>query len=119
MTLELKSNLVSSVEAAAKQAGLMLVSATEGTDTHKRSTTVFELGLPSAEAAGRTLKLELSSNFNFDKPELLPTMTAHLAAEAKRLRNPRPECYVTLAGGFPMPPLQRAEPWVHGKTAGA
>jgi hypothetical protein len=24
-----------------------------------------------------------------------------------------------LAGGFPMPPLQRAEPWVHGKTAGA
>ncbi len=25
-------------------------------------------------------------------------MTAHLAAEAKRLRNPRPECYVTLAG---------------------
>jgi hypothetical protein len=25
-------------------------------------------------------------------------MTAHLAGEAKRLRNPRPECYVTLAG---------------------
>jgi len=25
-------------------------------------------------------------------------MTAHLAAQAKRLRNPRPECYVTMAG---------------------
>jgi hypothetical protein len=25
-------------------------------------------------------------------------MTAHLAAQAKRLKNPRPECYVTLAG---------------------
>jgi hypothetical protein len=25
-------------------------------------------------------------------------MAAHLAAEARRLRNPRPECYVTLAG---------------------
>ncbi len=25
-------------------------------------------------------------------------MTAHLAAEAKRLRNPRPDCYVTLEG---------------------
>jgi hypothetical protein len=117
MTLELKSNLVSSVEAAAKQAGLMLVSATEGTDTHKRSTTVFELGLPSAEAAGRTLKQELSSNFNFDKPELLPTMTAHLAAEAKRLRNPRPECYVTLAG---LPLAFGKFEWpVHTSTSGA
>jgi hypothetical protein len=28
-------------------------------------------------------------------------MTAHLAGEAKRLRNPRPECYVTL-GGLPV-----------------
>ena len=32
------------------------------------------------------------------KPDLLPTMTAHLAGEARRLRNPRPECYVTLGG---------------------
>jgi len=29
---------------------------------------------------------------------LSPQMTAHLAAQAKRLRNPRPECYVTLSG---------------------
>jgi hypothetical protein len=103
MTVELKSNLTNSIQAAAKQAGLVLVSATQGSDFHGQPTAVFELGLPSlgltgAEAAGRTLRLELSEAFEFDKPDLLPTMTAHLAAEAKRLRNPRPECYVTLAG---------------------
>jgi len=42
--------------------------------------------------------LELTEGFDFDKAHLLPEVTAHLAAEAKRLHNPRPECYVTLAG---------------------
>jgi hypothetical protein len=101
MTAELKSNLVSSLKAAADQAKLVLVSVTEGKDFHGQPTAVFELGLPDASVAGRTLKLELSEGFEFDKPDLLPTMTAHLAAEAKRLRNPRPECYVTL-GGLPL-----------------
>ena len=101
MTADLKSTLVSSVQAAADQAGLVLVSATEGSDFHGQPTAVFQLGLPGSEAAGRTLKLELSEAFEFNKPDLLPAMTAHLAAEAKRLRNPRPECYVTL-GGLPV-----------------
>jgi hypothetical protein len=98
MTVELKSKLVSSLQAAATQAGLVLVSATEGSDFHGGPTSVFELGLAGTDAAGRTLRLELTDGFEFDKPELLPAMTAHLAGEAKRLRNPRPECYVTLAG---------------------
>ncbi len=108
MTAAPKSTLATSLEAAAAQAGLVLVSTTQGTDSKGRPTAVFELGqagaqpgLPGAEAASRTLKLELSEGFEFDKQELLPTMTAHLAAEAKRLRNPRPECYVTL-GGLPV-----------------
>ena len=37
-----------------------------------RPTAVFLLGLAGAEAGGRTLKLELSEGFEFDKPELLP-----------------------------------------------
>ena len=110
MTAALNSTLVSALEAAAAQAGLVLVSATQGSDFHGRPTAVFQLGLAcaqlglpqlgqsGAEAAGRTLKLELSEAFDFDKPDLLPAMTAYLAAEAKRLRNPRPDCYVTLAG---------------------
>ena len=92
-----KSNLTSSVETAASQAGLVVVSASEGGDFHGQPTAVFQLGLPHAEA-GHTLRLELGEGFEFDKPELLPSMTAHLTAQAKRLRNPRPECYVTMAG---------------------
>jgi hypothetical protein len=101
MTVDLKSNLVTSLETAAAQAGLVLQSVTEGSDFHARPTAVFQLGLKGGELSDRTLKLELSEGFEFDKPDLLPTMTAHLAGEAKRLRNPRPECYVTL-GGLPV-----------------
>jgi hypothetical protein len=117
MTDALKSTLVSSLEAAAAQAGVVLVSATQGADFHGNPTAVFLLGLAGAEAAGRTLKLELSEGFEFDKPELLPTMTAHLAAQAKRLRNPGPECYVTLAG---LPVAFGQFEWpAHRSTSGA
>src|SRR5579862_6800363 len=94
----MSASLVSQVEAAAAKAGMKLSSTAAGSDYKGRSTQVFELALPSASSGAPTLKLELSASFNFDKPELLPQMTAHLAAQAKRLRNPRPECYVTLAG---------------------
>lgn len=98
MTTGLKSQLVSQVEAAAAKAGMTLSSVTEGSDYKGHPTAVFELSLPSSQSGAPTLKLELSAQFDFDKPELLPQMTAHLAAQAKRLRNPQPECYVTLAG---------------------
>lgn len=117
MTVELKSNLVTSMQAAAHQAGLVLVSATEGADFHGQPTAVFQLGLTSGDAAGRSLRLELSDGFEFDKPDLLPTITAHLAGEAKRLRNPRPECYVTL-GGLPLAFGQFQWPF-HRSTSGA
>ena len=98
MTVATKPTLVQAVQEATAKAGLVLVSTSSGTDFHGQPTAVFEVGLPGSEAAGKTLRLELSAGFEFAKPELLPTLTAHLAAEAKRLRNPRPECYVTLAG---------------------
>jgi hypothetical protein len=94
----LKSALVSSVQVAVSQAGMILVSTTQGSDFHGQPTAVFELGLPNAEAAGRTVKLELTEDFEFDRADLLPALTAHLAGEARRLRSPRPDCYVTLAG---------------------
>ncbi|HTB98696.1 MAG TPA: hypothetical protein VK716_16915 [Terracidiphilus sp.] len=96
MTASTKTNLVSSMQTAAAQAGLSLLSTTTGADFHGEPTTVFRLGLPDVE--GRSLQLELTEVFDFDKPHLLPEMTAYLTAAAKRLRNPRPECYVTLAG---------------------
>ena len=117
MTSELKSSLVTSLQAAAAQAGLVLISTAQGADFHGRPTTVFQLGLPGNPTAGRSLKLELSEGFDFSKPHLLPEMTAHLAAEAKRLRNPRPECYVTL-GGLPVAFGQFEWPF-HRSTSGA
>jgi hypothetical protein len=117
MTAELKTSLALSLEAAAKQAGLVLVSSSQGTDFHGKPTADFQLGLPGEPGGGRSLKLELSEAFEFDKPDLLPTITSHLAGEAKRLRNPRPECYVTLAG-LPIAFGQFQWPF-HQSTSGA
>jgi hypothetical protein len=116
MAIDLKSTLVSFLETAADQTGLVLVSATQGSDLHGRPTTVFQLGLPGS-AASHTLRLELREAFEFDKPDLLAAMAAHLDAEAKRLRNPRPECYVTLAG---LPVAFGQFQWpAHRSTSGA
>ncbi len=101
MAPDVKTSLVASLESAASNAGLVLVSVHQGTDSNGHPTAVFQLGLPGDDAIGRSLQLELSETFDFDKPNLLPEMTAHLAGEAKRLRNPRPGCYVTL-GGLPL-----------------
>ena len=111
----LKTTLTDAIGKAATQANLQLVSTTEGKDFHGHPTAVFELA-PTA-GGGRTLKLELSENFDFNKPELLPAMTQHLAEEAKRLRNPRPDAYVTLEG---LPISFRNFRWpFHTSTSGA
>jgi hypothetical protein len=93
-----KTSLITSMEAAAGKAGLKLVSASEA-DINGQPTQIFQLGLPGTDE--RRLQLQLTEAFEFDKPDLLPEMTAHLVSEAKRLRNPRPDCYVTL-GGLPL-----------------
>ena len=117
MTAQSSSSLSASLEAAAAKAGLVLVSVTQDAASDGRPTAAFEFGLAGNETAGRSLKLELSDAFDFDKPNLLPEMEAHLAAEAKRLRNPRPECAVTL-GGLPVAFGQFQWPF-HRSTSGA
>ena len=92
------STLNAAVSSAAADAGLSVVSSEEGIDFNARPTAIFRIGLAPDTQAERTLRLELSEDFDFHRPELLPEMTAHLREEAKRLRNPRPDAYVTLAG---------------------
>jgi hypothetical protein len=92
------STLNAAVSSAAADAGLSVVSSEEGLDFSGRPTAIFRIGLAPDTPAERTLRLELSEDFDFHRPELLPEMTAHLREEAKRLRNPRPDAYVTLAG---------------------
>ena len=113
---ELKSSLVTAFDDAATKAGLALQSVSQGSSIDGAPTTIFQFALPAA-TAGRTLKLELSEAFDFDKPHLLPELATHLAEEAKRLRNPRPECYVTL-GGLPLAFTAFQWPF-HRSTSGA
>lgn len=117
----LKTSLTDAIQAAASKAGLQLVSTTEGKDFHGSPTAVFELAPTANAVAGRTLRLELSEQFDFHKPDLLPALkeglTAHLAEEARRLRNPRPDAYVTLEG---LPISFRNFQWpFHRSTSGA
>ena len=102
MSAALNTTLVSEFEAAAVEAGLELVSASEGADLQGHPTAVFLLGLPAAAFAGRTLKLELSQNFAFDRPELLPwrsrlkyRLSARLARDRESTSNP--DSYETAA----------------------
>jgi hypothetical protein len=115
MSVQSKQSLVKSLETVASKAGLVLLTTSEGADFHGNPTTVFQLGLAGAD--GRALQLQLSDTFDFDKPHLLPAIETHLAAEAKRLRNPRPECYVTL-GGLPIAFGKFQWPF-HRSTSGA
>lgn len=117
MSANLVSNLSTSLGVAARNAGLTILSSEEGIDFNGRPTAIFRIGLSPDAPSERTLRLELSEDFDFNRPELLPEMTAHLRTEAKRLRNPRPNAYVTVAG---MPITFSDFRWpFHRSTSGA
>ena len=117
MPTQFENALTAMLQDAARQAGLHVLSIESGTDFHNRPTAKFRLGLTPDAAPERTLGLELSEAFNFQKPELLPEMTSHLREAARRLKNPIPDAYVTQAGlpirfnGFAWP--------FHRSTSGA
>jgi hypothetical protein len=98
MTAHLESTLIANIQTAAQKAGLSVLAADSGTDFSGHPTTRFRLASAADAPAERTLFLELSEAFDFHKPELLPEMSSHLREAAQRLRNPRPDAYVTLAG---------------------
>jgi hypothetical protein len=98
MSTPLQPNLTDAISSATRQAGLTVLSVESGVDFDGKPTSSFRLGLSADSPAARTLRLELSEAFDFQGSDLLPTMTLHLAEAAKRLRNPRPDAYVTLAG---------------------
>ena len=96
MTAPAKTSLAAYLHDAASKAGLRVLAETAGIDFNGEPTAVFQLGPGGPE--GRSVQLELSHAFAFDQPRLVSELADHLAAAAKRLRNPHPECYVTLAG---------------------
>ncbi len=107
--------LSAQVEQAAETAGLTLQAAAAGADFSGKATTGFTLALAADPA--RTLPLELSEGFEFGRPDLREMVAGYLAEAAKRLRNPRPDCYLTL-GGLPLSFGPFAWPF-HPSTSGA
>lgn len=98
MATQLETELTQKIESAARAANLIVLSAEPGEDSSGHPTAKFRLGLAQDKGTDRGLTLELSEAFDFHKPELLPEMTSHLREEARRLQNPRPDVFVTLAG---------------------
>ncbi|HEX9200368.1 MAG TPA: hypothetical protein VF865_12465 [Acidobacteriaceae bacterium] len=84
------------VGAAAKSAGLVVVSSESGEKYSGGATTKFTLAL--AVDPKKTQLLELSEGFEFGRTDLKAEVAEYLAESAKRLKNPRPDCYVTLHG---------------------
>ncbi len=97
-TASMNLPLASAIESAAKTAGLVVLSTRAGSDFNGAPTTCFVFGLHADTAADCTLQLELSNTFDASQTALLPELTSYLRESALRLRNPRPDCYVTQAG---------------------
>ena len=84
------------LESAAKAAGLVVVASESGEKYSGGATTKFTLALAADPA--KTQLLELSEGFEFGRPDLKEGVKAYLAETAKRMKNPRPDCYMTLHG---------------------
>ena len=88
------------VASAARAAGLVVVSSEAGEKYSGGATAKFTLALAAgpAPAANKTQLLELSEGFEFGRADLSDGVRTYLAEAARRLKNPRPDCYMTLHG---------------------
>src|ERR1035437_2887885 len=84
------------VESAARAAGLVVGSSEPGEKYSGGATAKFTLALATDPA--KTQLLELSAAFEFGRADLKAEVAVYMAEAAKRLKNPRPDCYVTLHG---------------------
>jgi hypothetical protein len=92
-----------------------VAAAVAGADFSGNPTTRFTLALATDPA--KTQVLELSDSFDFSRAELAGEVQVYLTEAAKRLRNPRPDCYLTLHG-LPLSFGEFAWPF-HHSTSGA
>lgn len=115
MSTNFQAALAEQVEKAAKAAGLVVGSSAVGQDFSGLPTTRFQLALAADPA--KTHLLELSDKFDFSRQDMLAEVGVYLAEAAKRLKNPRPDCYLTLHG-LPLSFDKFTWPF-HGSTSGA
>ncbi len=115
MDINTQAVLAGQVEAAAKAAGLVVKASEVGADFSGNPTTRFTLAL--ANDTAKTQVLELSDKFDFSRADLLGEIQVYLAEAAKRLKNPRPDMYLSLHG-LPLSFGKFAWPF-HLSTSGA
>ncbi|HEY8996637.1 MAG TPA: hypothetical protein VIM60_01990, partial [Edaphobacter sp.] len=115
MSTGTQTALAAQVEVAAKAAGLVVVSVAEGKDFSGGPTARFTLALATNNARQQTL--ELSAAFDFSQGPLKGVVESYLKESATRLKNPRPDCYLTMLG-LPLSFSNFAWPF-HGSTSGA
>jgi hypothetical protein len=102
------------LETAAHAAGLTLTPQEPGKDFHGDPTVRYTLALA---AGGHATTLELGEAFDAADPRFAKGIAEFFAEAAVRLRNPRPDCYVTLHG-LPLSFANFAWPF-HGSSSGA
>ncbi len=103
------------LQLSAHTAGLSLQSLDAGTSFSGEPTSRFSMSLPSAPA--KSLLLELGEDFDAADPRYAGELGTFFNETAQRLRNPRPECFLTLLG-LPLSFGHFAWPF-HGSTSGA
>jgi hypothetical protein len=115
MAIDTQLVLAGQVDDAAKKAGLIVISSEVGQDFSGNPTTRFKMALIGDHS--KTQVLELSDKFDFSRADMLAEVAVYLGEAAKRLKNPRPDCYMTLHG-LPLSFDKFTWPF-HGSTSGA
>lgn len=96
MSTAFETVLCGQIADAAQVAGLTVASSEAALDSSGAVTTKFILALAADPA--KTELLELSEHLDLSRADLIADLEIYLAETAKRLRNPRPECYMTIHG---------------------
>ncbi len=117
MTIHTPTKLTAAIETSAPQVGLIVLTSERSTAHDGRATTRFTLALCPDAPHEKTATLELSDGFEFTNHELVPALEAFLHETAMRLKNPRPDAYVTM-GGIPVSFSEFGWPF-HRSTTGA
>jgi len=107
--------LAAQIDTLTKTAGLTIADTASGEDYTGNPTTRFTLAL--AADPTKTQTLELSKAFNAADPAYATELATYFAESARRLRNPRPDCYLAMLG-LPLSFGKFGWPF-HGSTSGA
>jgi len=96
MSTAFQTVLAGQIADAAQVAGLIVAGSESALDQSGAVTTRFTMAL--AADPTKTELLELTEALDLSRADLISELHTYLAESAKRLKNPRPDCYLTLHG---------------------